>query len=45
MSTIASIIATLEDIVGGSDRNKAVEAQGLLLQIQKFTFFPVSADI
>ena len=25
--------------MGGSDRNKAVEAQGLLLQIQKFTFF------
>ena len=38
-STLASIFATLEDIVGGSDRNKAVEAQGLLLQIQKFTFF------
>ena len=36
---MASIFATLEDIIGGSDRNKAVEAQGLLLQFQKFTFF------
>lgn len=38
-STLALIFATLEDVVGASDRNEAVEAQGLLLQFQKFTFF------
>ena len=36
--TLGAVLATLKDVVGGSDRNKAVEAQGLLLQIQKFTF-------
>ena len=38
-NTLASVIATLENITHGSDRNKAVEVQGLLLQIRKFSFF------
>ena len=37
-NTLPSILATPEEITAGNDRNNAVEAQGLLLQIHKLPF-------
>ena len=37
-STIEAILATLNDIVDGNDRERAVEANGLLLQVNCFQF-------
>lgn len=37
-STIEAILATLKDIVDGNDRERAVEANGLLLQVNCFQF-------
>ena len=36
--TFDSILATLEDVSAGQDRQKAVEANGILLQIKQFKF-------
>lgn len=32
------VVLTLEDIEDGNDKNKSVEAKGLLLQIRSFSF-------
>ena len=37
-ATIKAIIASLEIIIDGEDREKAVEANGLLVQVKKFQF-------
>ena len=37
-NTFDAILATLSEIADGDDPQKAIEAQGLLLQIQSFTF-------
>ncbi len=36
--TFDALLATLEEIVDGNDHGKAVEAQGLLLQVKSFSF-------
>ena len=38
LNTFEAIIATLEDIMEGSDKEKAVEAKGLFLQVHTFSF-------
>ena len=35
--TFNALIATLEEIVGGEDHEKAVQASGLLLQVLQFS--------
>lgn len=37
-STIEAVLATLSDIIAGNDREKAVEANGLYLQVKCFQF-------